>query len=524
MLRLVMGAFVSSSEDEEEEEDQPKEQKQGPHGDSEHGENLVDTTESELRTITLKPVDRQNLNDRVPHRLPSPTREQGDGREAGEDVDNTPASAAPPLSYKSASCPKMIHLPQTNIALEKLPPLEPISSSVELPHGTPTKTTLYKMASVHPPARKSNSVGARKDKGPKFVPYEPYKAAVTPMVAVAKTKVKIPGTLSKKCLPAQIEDAEAELKSPNRDTKPELAPQLAVSSPDEKLPLQPLLSRHVVVERDAEVASLRRELDERNKQLRIQTQVNTEVKRLLVASVGEDIEAKVDFLTQDKARLTADIRQFATKISRDFEEKEQLSVESNLWKSKFLACSVIIDELARSKASLQHRGEQYEHQVRLLQHEHSVLWRSLADTNAVLSRLKSAFDPLTVLPEPFSEVASVLGLAENCRGMAEALRERLVGSKAAVDLKTASPLRERVASSGGTPVQIDTPAEEGLRELLAAGSSVEQTEGDYSAIASVAVTGAARTHLMKLGDKLQAPQSSSSFKNCTHCQGTVQNI
>jgi len=309
-----MGAFVSSSEDEEEEEDQPKQQEPGPHGDSGHGENLVDTTESELRTITLKPVDRQNLNDRVPHRLPSPTREQGDGREAGDDVDRTPASAAPPLYSKSASCPKLIHLPQTNIALEKLPPLEPISSSVELPHGTPTKTTLYKMASVHPPARKSNSVGAKKDKGPKFVPYEPYKAAVTPMVAAAKkSKVKIPGTLSKKCIPAQVEDAEAELKSPNRDTKPELASQQ--STPNEKLPL---LSRHVVVERDSEMASLRRELDERDKQLKIQKQVNTEVKRLLVASVGEDIEAKVDFLTQDKARLSADIRQFATKISRDF--------------------------------------------------------------------------------------------------------------------------------------------------------------------------------------------------------------
>ena len=59
------------------------------------------------------------------------------------------------------------------------------------------------------------------------------------------------------------------------------------------------------------------------------------------------------FRAQDKARLSADIRQYATKISRDFEEKEQLSVESNLWKSKFLACSVIVDELARSKASLQ---------------------------------------------------------------------------------------------------------------------------------------------------------------------------
>ena len=60
---------------------------------------------------------------------------------------------------------------------------------------------------------------------------------------------------------------------------------------------------------------------------------------------------------------------------------------------------------------MQHRGEQYEHQVRLLQHEHSVLWKTLADTNAVLTRLKAAFDPLTVLPEPSSEVsldASVL--------------------------------------------------------------------------------------------------------------------
>lgn len=33
------------------------------------------------------------------------------------------------------------------------------------------------------------------------------------------------------------------------------------------------------------------------------TQVNTEVKKLLVASVGEDIEAKVDYLTQVKCRF-----------------------------------------------------------------------------------------------------------------------------------------------------------------------------------------------------------------------------
>ena len=95
--------------------------------------------------------------------------------------------------------------------------------------------------------------------------------------------------------------------------------------------------------------SVKAKLDDAEKALRIQIQVNSEVKKLLVASVGEDIEAKVDFLTQDKARLAADITQYSNKISRDFEEKEKLSVESDLWKSKFLASSVIVDELARWK-------------------------------------------------------------------------------------------------------------------------------------------------------------------------------
>ena len=111
---------------------------------------------------------------------------------------------------------------------------------------------------------------------------------------------------------------------------------------------------------------MKAELAEANKQLNIQIQVNSEIKKLLVASVGEDIEAKVDFLTQDKARLSADIRQYSNKISRDFEEKEKLYVQSDLWKSKFLASSVIVDELARWKGMLMHRNEDCDHYIRLL--------------------------------------------------------------------------------------------------------------------------------------------------------------
>ena len=52
---------------------------------------------------------------------------------------------------------------------------------------------------------------------------------------------------------------------------------------------------------------------------------------------------------------------------RDFEEKEKLYVQSDLWKSKFLASSVIVDELARSKGILMQRNEDCDHYIRLFE-------------------------------------------------------------------------------------------------------------------------------------------------------------
>ena len=46
------------------------------------------------------------------------------------------------------------------------------------------------------------------------------------------------------------------------------------------------------------------------------TQVNTEVKRLLVASVGEDIEAKVDFLTQVRMKINEIGREMSNQNSK----------------------------------------------------------------------------------------------------------------------------------------------------------------------------------------------------------------
>lgn len=71
-------------------------------------------------------------------------------------------------------------------------------------------------------------------------------------------------------------------------------------------------------------------------------QVNAELKKLLVASIGEDMEARVHFLTEDKVKLADDIRKYVEKIAVDFEQKEKLAIEADIWRSKFLASRYIV--------------------------------------------------------------------------------------------------------------------------------------------------------------------------------------
>ena len=61
------------------------------------------------------------------------------------------------------------------------------------------------------------------------------------------------------------------------------------------------------------------------------------MKKLLVASVGEDVQGRVHCLTEDKARMATIIRRYSEKLDRDFEERERMGILCDVWKSKFMA-------------------------------------------------------------------------------------------------------------------------------------------------------------------------------------------
>jgi len=461
--------------------------------EDEIGEDLTMESNEVIKVFQPRKL-RDELENVVKHRIPSPTREAGDGMEASKNV--SPTSNNNDLAPSSVSeTVKWIKLPQTNISVEKLPPIT--DDKVKLPVTEPTSPLVPLLTGQ--PAFNKNFHGTKKPKEAKFVPYEPYKAAITPLILPRKKKN------SKEIKEKELENSacdEIDLAKECDKFREE------INQAEKNSELQGKNS-----ELNREMKVLQEKLTQAEKQLNIQIQVNDEVKKLLVASVGEDIEAKVDFLTQDKARLSADIRQFSNKISRDFEEKEKLYVQSDLWKSKFLASSVIVDELARSKGILMQRNEDCDHYIRLMLHERNVLWNSMSQTQEVLARLKNAFDPLNTMENATSkdvEAASLLGLADLSLATVKDLKNRLLGT---TQLKTYESKLVKL------PEQLDTPAEEGLQNILR-NPAKDLTTSKLSDFASSALTGAARPHLAKLGD--QAAGARSDFKCCTHCNGVVQ--
>lgn len=90
-------------------------------------------------------------------------------------------------------------------------------------------------------------------------------------------------------------------------------------------------------EHEKKISELVKERDYFESQLKFQVQVNSELKNLLVAAVGEDLQTKVNVLTEDKLQLARALLNSAHNLSSHTEQIEYLAGQCEVWRSKFLA-------------------------------------------------------------------------------------------------------------------------------------------------------------------------------------------
>ena len=208
------------------------------------------------------------------------------------------------------------------------------------------------------------------------------------------------------------------------------------------------------------------------------------------------------------------VKYFCNRIASDWEKKEELGVEKDVWRSKFLASTVIVDELTKTRQNVIQRVEDLEHSSRKLLMERSNLKQNLCGTQQKLNKLSLSFDPtLAGSLQTGGHGLDCLQLSEQLLRTVDNLSTRLLGEAGARSPKDAFPAAVHVSS--------DSPAEAELKRLL---SRPLKTDGKVPDQASLILAKDARPHLLKLGDMAASPHGDNQFETCSHCSGSVQNV
>ncbi|XP_037302350.1 golgin-45-like, partial [Manduca sexta] len=166
-------------------------------------------------------------------------------------------------------------------------------------------------------------------KSPKFVPYEPYPGAVKPIVSqTVKKSKKSKNNMDINTLISQMSQMNTNLN--------EYKPRPKLNSVGSKSLIEGEQISPENEELQKKITSLMHENDSLKEQLKQQVQVNKELKTMLVASMGEDLETQVQSLNEDKKHLANALLNSAQHLSTHQEQTEWLAGQCEVWRSKFL--------------------------------------------------------------------------------------------------------------------------------------------------------------------------------------------
>ncbi|XP_030756812.1 golgin-45 [Sitophilus oryzae] len=234
-----------------------------------------------------------------------------------------------------------------------------------------------------PQDKKVSNIILYKPKEPKFIPYEPYKAAVIPIIP---TKFKKPTQMVYKEKRSKNNIEIHELVNQMTDMRTKEMNKLGAALPESAvIPLQQWEKEKEAF--DTDIKNLKETKAHLENQLKFQAQVNSELKTLLVAAVGEDLETRVQHLTEDKLSLARALLNSANHLTSHQEQTEWLSGQCEVWRSKFLASSLMVEELARWKSALTKRVNDLQEVTKKILSEHNKLQKQMLTTYTNLNSI-----------------------------------------------------------------------------------------------------------------------------------------
>ncbi|KAG8450474.1 hypothetical protein GDO86_002943 [Hymenochirus boettgeri] len=203
-------------------------------------------------------------------------------------------------------------------------------------------------------------------------------------------------------------------------------------------------------------------------QLKVQTEVNRELKKLLVASVGDDLQYHFERMAREKNQLILENEALARNTGQLSEQLERMSIQCDVWRSKFLASRVMSDELTNVRANLQRQNRDAQSALQDLLSEREQFRHEMTETQKTLEDLLISLQwgrQQTYVPVSHPYTTAEL-VAANLK-VANAIKSHLIGNTGS---ETQKPTYGAIEYCG-------TPAENMAEMLLKALDPIACTEG-----------------------------------------------
>lgn len=219
-------------------------------------------------------------------------------------------------------------------------------------------------------------------------------------------------------------------------------------------------------------------------QLRVQTEVNRELKKLLVASVGDDLQYHFERLARENNHLILENEALGRSLSHTAEQLERRSIQCDVWRSKFLASRVMADELTNARAALQRQTRDAQCAIQDLLRERDEFSRDMMHTHRSLEQLLVSLQwgrQQTYYPS--AQPLSTGELAAANHKLADAINSHLLGNMGGSSSNSSGAVKNNNLRSELCNTPAEKMAEKVLRSLDPI--SCTETEPDPSTSESV---------------------------------------
>ncbi|KAI7811551.1 golgin-45 [Triplophysa rosa] len=203
-------------------------------------------------------------------------------------------------------------------------------------------------------------------------------------------------------------------------------------------------------------------------QLRVQTEVNRELKKLLVASVGDDLQYHFERLAREKNQLILENEVLGRNLAQTAEQLERMSIQCDVWRSKFLASRVMAEELTNARSALHRQTRDAQCAIQDLLREREEFSRDMMQTHRSLEQLMVSLQwgrQQTYYPS--AQPLSTGELTAANRKLAHAINAHLLGN-----------VNDNRVKKSQSPEICTTPAEKMAEKVLRSLDPTTCTEKD----------------------------------------------